>query len=233
MRIPPHGRRAGIRATGLLIVSLWCAPLALLAATPVLPPGLPAQFPPGGMPGLQSTHPFAAPTGVRIGPTNPRQTMTLAVSLKVQDQHALDTFLHDLYDPTSPLFHHYLSPADFSKRFLAGGRQSVVDYLKNANLAVTDRGIGSIINATGTVEQVQAAFKVTISDYQDGAGNLYAAADVAPTLPPSVSASIQAIVGLDDITLPLQPHMAAAPHRSRLAARPPPRRRARAAVTPR
>ncbi|MHB8647581.1 MAG: protease pro-enzyme activation domain-containing protein, partial [Thermomicrobiales bacterium] len=135
----------------------------------------------------------------------------LAVSLTVQDQHALDTFLHDLYDPASPQFHHYLAPADFTKRFLVGGRQTVVDFLKNAKFSVTDRGIGSIINATGTVDQVQTTFKVTISDYQDGAGNLSAAADGSPTLPPNVSVNIQAITGLDNIITPPKSHMVAAP----------------------
>jgi len=153
---------------------------------------------------------FAGPSGVRVGLTNPQQVMTLAISLKVQDQHALDTFLHDLYDPTSPQFHHYLTPTDFSKRFIASGRQTVVDFFKNAKFSVTDHGMGSIINATGTVQQVQTSLKVTISDYQDGAGGISAAADVAPTLPVSVSPSIQAIAGLDNI-IQMKTHMAPAP----------------------
>ncbi len=200
MNLLPHGHRAGIRVTSLLIASLCCAPLTTFAAPP-----------PVGAPGQQGAQSFSGPAGVRIGPTDPQQAMTLAISLKVQDQHALDTFLHDLYDPASPQFHHYLSPADFSKRFISGGRQAVGDFLKSAKLSVTDRGIGSIINATGTVDQVQTAFKVTISDYQDGSGTISAAADVAPTLPPNVSANIQAIAGLDNIITPPKTHMVAAP----------------------
>ncbi len=185
MRSLLHGRRAAIRVTSLLIAGLCCAPLAVFAATPTPSGGKPVQVQ-TGMPGQQS---FAGPSGVRVGPTNPQQVMTLAISLKVQDQHALDTFLHDLYDPTSPQFHHYLTPADFSKRFIASERQTVVDFFKNAKFSVTDRGMGSIINATGTVEQVQTALKVAISDYQDGAGGISAAADVPPTLPTSIRAN--------------------------------------------
>ncbi|MGI8689790.1 MAG: protease pro-enzyme activation domain-containing protein [Thermomicrobiales bacterium] len=211
MRNLLYGRRATIRVVSLLIASLCCAPLAVFAATPTPPGGKPGQvppgFPPGGVPGQQS---FAGPSGARIGPTNPQQAMTLAISLKVQDQHALDTFLHDLYDPTSPQFHHYLTPTDFSKRFIAGGRQTVVDFFTNAKFAVTDHGMGSIINATGTVAQVQTTLKVTISDYQDGAGSTYAAADGAPTLPPSVSPAIQAIAGLDNV-IQVKTHMAPTP----------------------
>ena len=214
MRDLLHGRRAAIRVVSLLIAALCCAPLAALAATPTPPtgkpgqasPGFPADFPPSGVPGQQS---FTGPSGVRVGQTNPQHVMTLAISLKVQDQHALDTFLHDLYDPSSPQFHHYLTPTDFSKRFIAGGRQTVVDFFTNAKLSVTDHGMGSIINATGTVAQVQTALKVTISDYQDGMGGISATADVAPTLPPSVSTAIQAIVGLDNI-IQIKTHMAPA-----------------------
>ncbi|HEY8292973.1 MAG TPA: protease pro-enzyme activation domain-containing protein, partial [Thermomicrobiales bacterium] len=211
MKTLPHGHRAAIRLTSLLIAAVCCAPLAVFAATPTPATGQPGQgqaaFPPGFPPGAQ---PFAGPSGVRIGPTDPQQAITLAVSLKVQDQHALDSFLHDLYDPTSPQFHHYLTPADFSRRFITGGRQAVVDFLKNAKLSVTDRGVGSIINAAGTVAQIQTAFNVHISDYQDGSGGVYAEADSAPTLPQSVSPSIQAIAGLDNV-IQLKPHLAAAP----------------------
>jgi len=51
---------------------------------------------------------------------------------------------------------------------------------------------------------------VAISDYQDGAGGISAAADVPPTLPTSISSSIQAIVGLDNI-IQVKTHMAPAP----------------------
>ncbi len=220
MRIVPRDRRSAIRLTILLLASVLCAPLTSFAATatppfaqPGLPPGVQGgQFPSGfsapGVPGGQASF---APAGGRIGPTSPQQSMTLSISLKIADQHALDSFLHDLYDPNSPQYRHYLSPAEFTKRFLSSGRQTVVDFLKNAKLSVTDRGIGSIINATGTVDQVQTAFKVTISDYQDPSGATYAAADSGPTLPPTVSANIQAIVGLDNIIPPLKTHMVLAP----------------------
>jgi len=214
MKKLPHGHRAGIRLTSLLIACLWCAPLAVLAATPTPNAGQPGQaqpgFPPGFPPGAQGAQTPVGQAGARVGPTNPQQTMSLSVSLKVQDQHAFDTFLHDLYDPTSPQFHQYLAPADFTKRFITSGRQAVVDFLKNAKLTVADRGVGSIVNATGTVDQVQTALKVNIADYRDASGFVYAAADGAPTLPAGVSPYVQAIVGLDNI-IPIKTHMAAAP----------------------
>jgi subtilase family serine protease len=212
-----RGRGARGRWTSLLIIGLCCWPLTAFAATPTPPinqpgqtnTGFPIGFPPG-IPNGQGPQAPASQLGGRMGPTDPQQTMVIGVSLKVADQHALDTFMHDLYDPASPQFHHFLTPADFTKRFLASGRQAVGDFLRGAKLSVTDRGIGSIINATGTVDQMQAAFKVTISNYGDPSGSVYAAADMAPTIPPSIAGNIQAIVGLDNV-IQINSHMVAAP----------------------
>lgn len=201
----PRVRGAARCRASLLAIALLCGPLTAFAATPT-PPG----SSPGDASAAQGIQAPAGPPGVRIGPTNPQRTMAIGVSLKVQDQRALDGFLHDLYDPASPQFHHYLSPADFTKRFVANGRQQVLDFLKGAKLSAADRGIGSIIQASGTVDQIQTAFRVTISDYQDPSGMVVAQADTAPTLPSTVSGYIQAIIGLDNI-IQLKTHIAAAP----------------------
>lgn len=217
-----RGRGVRVRWTGLLVIGLICWPLTVFAATPTPPTNQPGQattgFPPGIPPGFQPGFPpsgpgFQAPVsqpGGRMGPTDPQQTMVIGISLKVTDQRGLDSFLHDLYDPASPQFHHFLSPPDFTKRFLASGRQAVGDFLRGAKLSVTDRGIGSIINATGTVDQMQTAFKVTISNYADPSGSVYAAADMPPTIPPAVSGNIQAIVGLDNV-IQINSHLVVAP----------------------
>jgi hypothetical protein len=201
-------RLAGRYGASLLIVGLLSWPLTIFAATPTPPTN---AFPPGYSTGVNQGAPGAgAPPGARVGPTNPQQTMAIGVALKVQDQHGLDTFLHDLYDLGSPQFHHYLSAADFTKRFIASGRQPVLDFLKTAKLSANDRGVGSIIDASGTVAQIEAAFKVTISDYQDPTGAVVAQADSAPTLPASVAGYIQAIIGLDNI-IQLKTHADPAP----------------------
>ncbi len=212
-----RGRATGIRWASLLALGLLLAPFTLLAApstatatipaTATVPTPVPTNL---NGPGTQIGS-APAPLGARTGPSNPQQSMTIAVSLKVQDQRALDAFLKDLYTPTAPNYKHYLSPADFSKRFFsATGRQQVADFLHAAKLSVVDRGIGSIVNATGTVDQLQAAFKITISDYQDGSGTVYAAADVAPTVPTTIAPFIQSIVGLDS-AIQIKTHMAPAP----------------------
>ena len=49
----------------------------------------------------------------RLAATNRLQ---LAIGLPLRNQAALARFLNDLYNPASPVFHHYLTPAEFTLR---------------------------------------------------------------------------------------------------------------------
>ena len=73
-----------------------------------------------------------------VGQLPPTQVMTLNIVLPVRDQAALENFLADLYDPASPSYRRYLTPAEFTARF--GPTQSdydtVVNYAKNNGFTV-------------------------------------------------------------------------------------------------
>src|SRR5437879_956954 len=61
------------------------------------------------LPGIQnmsSTSPVAPGTTIRIG-----------VSLERPDPAAEKAFLQDVYNPSSSLFHHFLTPVQFNQRF--------------------------------------------------------------------------------------------------------------------
>jgi kumamolisin len=149
--------------------------------------------------------------GTLVGRTNAQQQVTLAVPLKIAKQSDLDAFLRDLYDPKSPSFHHYLTPAEFTKRYVdAKARQQVVNFLRGKNLTVTDSGLGTVINATGTVAQVESAFSVTLSDYRDSAGKVYYGNDRTAALPASIAALTHGVLGLDNAPSD-QPHFMEAP----------------------
>jgi subtilase family serine protease len=138
-------------------------------------------------------------TEARVGRTSAQQALTLSVPLKVRDQTALDTFLHDLYDPASPSFHHYLTPAEYTNRFVdASARKQAVAFLQGKHLSVDDSGLGTVIKATGNVADIERAFNLTISDYKDSAGRVFFANDATPAIPASVAASVQGIIGLDN-----------------------------------
>jgi len=43
--------------------------------------------------------------------------LRLAIGLPLRDPSALNSFLRDLYDPSSPSFHQFITPAEFAARF--------------------------------------------------------------------------------------------------------------------
>jgi subtilase family serine protease len=150
-------------------------------------------------------------TEQRIGATDPGKTLTLAIPLKVKNPKALDAALADLYDPTSPNFHHFLSPAAFTSQFVdTSARQQVADHLRSERLAVHDSGTGTVIGATGNVATVERAFNVTLSDYKDASGHIFSTSNKTPALPSSVAAHVQGILGLNTAVVDT-PHFIVAP----------------------
>ena len=137
--------------------------------------------------------------GSLLGALSPTQTLPLAIALKPRNQAALDGFIGDIYDPTSPNYKHFLTPAEFTSRFLdPSARAQVDDFLLSQGLQVHDSGLGTVIDASGTVAQVQQAFHVHIGNYQTSAGTFYAS-NLTPALPTAIAGLVQGIAGLDNL----------------------------------
>jgi kumamolisin len=140
--------------------------------------------------------------GTKLGATASGQVLHLSVGLKIQDQANLEQFLNDLYNPQSANYKQFLTPHQFTTRFMdASARQQVVAYLKASGLQVNDNGLGSVIEADATVAQAQSLFKVHIDNYQDTAtGRLFYANDVTPALPTALASKIEGVFGLESFT---------------------------------
>ncbi len=143
-------------------------------------------------------------TQPRVGASNAQATVPLTVALKPVDDNALNSFLAQLSDPKSPQYRKYLTPRQFTDRFFApADRTQVVNFLTGKGLTVTDTGVGTLIDASGSVANVERAFNVTFSDYRDTDGRVFRAADRTPALPSSVAAKITGVTGLDNSARPL------------------------------
>ncbi len=105
-----------------------------------------------------------------------------------------------MYDPQSAQFHQYLTPDQFNQLFAptSDQAQQVVSFLQSQGLAVTGVAPNKLlIDATGTVAQVQKAFDTQINTYQSGNHTFYANA-TAPSIPGSINQLITSISGLDN-----------------------------------
>src|SRR2546421_10667676 len=132
--------------------------------------------------------------------TDANQQLNLSIGLKIRNQADLDSLLQDMYDPQSAQYHHYLTPDQFNQLFAPTSDQvqQVVGFLQSQGLAVTGVAPNNLlIDATGTVAQVQKAFDTQINTYQSGNHTFYANA-TAPSIPGSINQLITSISGLDN-----------------------------------
>lgn len=135
-----------------------------------------------------------------VGPADAQQQLNLSVGLQLRNQSDLASLLSDLNNPRSPRYHQYLTPQEFAAQFgpTADQVQQVKDYLQQQGLTVTNVSPnGLLIDATSTVAQAEAAFRVTINNYVLGANAFFANA-APPVIPGSLSSIITSIGGLDN-----------------------------------
>lgn len=143
-------------------------------------------------------------TATRIGAADPAATLKIAMALPMRHQAELDAFLRDIYNPASPHYKHYLSVAEFTERF--GPTQSDYDaataYLTAHGLRITGQAANRyLIDAEGSVADIQRAFNTTIGRYRHPTQNRnFFAPDSEPAL--DLNVPVLHIVGLDNFTLP-------------------------------
>ena len=181
---------------GSLLVLLW---LAALSAQGAGLQTLPGQV----LPVLKSL----TPTG-RLAATN---RLNLALSLPVRNGAALTNLLQQLYDPASPEYHHYLTPAQFTEQFgpAESDYQAVIAFARANHLQVSATHPNRLLlDVSGSVAEVEQALHVTLRTYQHPTEHrLFYAPDGEPSL--ALGVPLLHISGLDNYALPrthLQTH---------------------------
>jgi hypothetical protein len=141
-----------------------------------------------------------APTGSLPG----SQRLSLAIGLPLRNEQELDALLQQLYDPASPNYHRYLTPAEFTARFgpAENDYQALVDFAKSNGLSVTLTHPNRVVlDVEGAVADIQKAFHLTLRTYRHPreAREFY-----APDAEPSVDFAVRIlqISGLDNYWLP-------------------------------
>jgi subtilase family serine protease len=141
-----------------------------------------------------------------------RGTVAFSVALRWRHEMQLDRFNTAVADPANSRYAHYLSPAGFNHRFAPTDSQvrTVRGWLEGQGLKVT--GVSAnrmLIDATGSVPQIDRAFETSLRVYRTGRGDLRATA--APiSVPSRFSSTILAVVGLDETPFSPMTHPAAA-----------------------
>lgn len=141
-------------------------------------------------------------TPVRLMSTN--TMMTLNVVLPLTNQQGLREFLSELYDPESPEYHHYLTPAQFTVLYgpSVAEYDATVAYLKASGFTViggSRDGMNVVIR--GPVSSVNAAFHVTMRIYHDPVHHRdFYSPDRTPTT--SLHFDLWHVSGMDNYSIP-------------------------------
>jgi len=133
------------------------------------------------------------------------QSLRLDIALPLRNQSELDDLLQKLYDPQSPLFHQFLSVAEFTAQF--GPTQedyaAVMRFAERHGLTITGTSPNRmILNVTGPVANIERAFQVTMGSYQHPTEpRTFFSPDREPS-PAGLAVPLWHITGLDDFSIP-------------------------------
>jgi hypothetical protein len=133
-------------------------------------------------------------------------SMKLSVGLPLRHKEALTNLMVDLYNPASPQFHQYLTPAQFADQFgpTKEDHQKVVDYLASHGLKVDSANPNPnrmVVDVVGAAADVERAFNVHLRVYRHPTEqrNFF-----APDANPSVGGDVPVldVMGLDNYIVP-------------------------------
>src|ERR1700689_1120174 len=133
-----------------------------------------------------------------------RDTVTLTLVLKRDDQPGFERLLHDLYNPHSENFHKFLTQRQMADRFGPSRAEynSVLRWMRSKGFRL-ERGSKNRLTLTmrGTRADAERAFDVRIADYRIG-GRTFRANDGDPALPLQLASRVQSISGLSNLAIP-------------------------------
>ncbi|KAA6458750.1 hypothetical protein DYQ86_19590 [Acidobacteria bacterium AB60] len=169
-------------------------------------------FPPAGL--AQSVMTRHVRDAVRNGDARPvgrlAQTQTLQIDLvlPLRDPQGLKSFLADVYNPKSPNYRHFLTPAEFTARFgpTADQYNAVLRFAGEYGLNVVGGSRETMeVQLKGSAGAIEAAFHVSLKTFQHPTENrVFYAPDQEPTH--NLPFHLWHIAGLDNFAQP-KPHL--------------------------
>jgi kumamolisin len=142
----------------------------------------------------------AKPAG-RLPATQP---MRLVLVLPHSNEAALQSLLQELYDPSSPSYHQFLTVDEFTSKFgpSQADHDAVVSFAQAHGLTVVGTSRNRMnVDVTGPVANIEEAFHVTMGVYQHSTENrTFYSPDREPT--PDLAVPLWHIAGLDNYSIP-------------------------------
>jgi len=139
-----------------------------------------------------------------VGRLPATEPMRLVLVLPHRNQAALDSFLKELYDPSSPSYRQFLTVEEFTDRFgpSQNDYDAVVSFANTHGLVVVGTSRNRMnVDVAGPVANIEEAFHVTMGVYQHPTENrTFYSPDREPT--PDLAVGLWHIAGLDNYSIP-------------------------------
>ena len=128
----------------------------------------------------------------------------LAIGLPLRNKEGLGGLLKSIYDPSSPLYHHFLTPEQFAAQFgpTEQDYQKVSDFARANGLTVVGTHPNrAILDVSGTAADIEKTFHVTLRTYHHPTEHRdFFAPDTEPTV--DATLPILHVSGLNNYSLP-------------------------------
>ncbi|GAC1373583.1 MAG: hypothetical protein NVSMB44_41670 [Ktedonobacteraceae bacterium] len=134
---------------------------------------------------------------------NPQQHVELSLGLRPRNQTALDRALRAIVLPGSESPRQVMQGAEYIQQFSPSEAiySSLQRFLENGGLTVTHTYPHRLLlDATGTMAQVEQLFQISINVYTDTDGQTYYANSDSPVLPVWLAGQVLSINGLNNAT---------------------------------
>jgi kumamolisin len=139
-----------------------------------------------------------------VGSLDSSQILSLNIVLPLGDPAGLETFLSEVYDPSSSSFHKFVTPTEFTAEFGPSQAQyeAVVQFaVSNGFTVIGGSRDGMNVEVKGPVSAVESAFHVHMMTYQHPTeSRIFYAPDTEPTT--DLSFSLWHVSGLDNYSIP-------------------------------
>ncbi|HTS16113.1 MAG TPA: protease pro-enzyme activation domain-containing protein [Verrucomicrobiae bacterium] len=149
----------------------------------------------------QAVKSFARRPIQRVPGTN---VLHLAIGVPLHDPDGARAFLQELYDPTSPVFHQYLTPEQFTEKFgpTEDDYEQVIAFATANGFQVTGADPDRLLlDVRATAADIERAFQVRLFEYQHpGEARTFYAPDVEPSVPSGLK--IVDVSGLSNFARP-------------------------------
>jgi hypothetical protein len=179
-----------------LILAIWTAASGLLTASAM------AQAPERRL--LTGHVPAVVPSLHSLDRLDGSSRLKLSINLPLRNQEALTNLIEQIYDPASPLYHHYLAPEEFDARFgpTEQDYQALIAWATRSGFNVTVRHPNRmLLEVSAPVGNIERALRVTMQMYEHPTERrTFFAPDTEPSVEKGMA--ILNVGGLDNFARP-------------------------------